>query len=282
MRKLFTPSIPSEPIRAMGLQFAHAVGLAAGLDKNGICIPALSALGFSFIEIGTVTPQPQPGNPRPRIFRLTEDEALINRMGFPSAGMQVVARNLARLSKHPCPIGISLGKNKTTPLLDAYRDYAAALECLYPFGDFFVVNVSSPNTPELRDLQTREYLATILGQLRAKVDTLSQAHAGSNTKPLLVKIAPDLTWAEIDTVIDLLTLHKFAGMLATNTTAKRAVLRSRHRHEADRLSGPPLSARSNEIIRSIPAQSRGALCVIGVGRIFTAADLQEKLEPGAT
>ncbi len=278
LEKVFSPNTEGLAVSALGLQFAHPLGLAAGFDKNATCIPAINALGFSFVEVGTVTPQPQPGNPRPRLFRLADDAALINRMGFPGAGQEVVRSNLRALRKR-CPVGISLGKNKATPLADAPEDYCAVLHCLYPYGDFFVVNVSSPNTPGLRELQTREHLDTILTSLKASMHDLAN---GSRAKPLLVKISPDMTWAEIDTVLELALRHQISGVVATNTTTDHAALQNQYAGEVGGLSGRPLRERSNEIIRYIYRQTSGELCIIGVGGIFSGDDIWDKLRSGAT
>jgi dihydroorotate dehydrogenase len=283
LQKALSPQAEGLSIRALGLDFEHPLGLAAGFDKDGCCLPGLNLLGFSFVEIGTVTPRPQPGNPRRRIFRLMEDGALINRMGFPNAGMSVVEDNLqalGRIIRTARPIGVSLGKNRDTPLPDAHQDYGAVLRCLYPYGDFFVVNVSSPNTPELRRLQTRDYLAGILAHLQETVHGL--ARPGQNPKPLLVKIAPELSWADIDTVLDLAVSYQIGGIVATNTTTARDGLRSAHQHETGGLSGKPLCERSNEIIRYVYQHTGGALTIIGVGGVFTGDDVWEKMTAGAT
>jgi dihydroorotate dehydrogenase len=280
LRKALAPQAEGMSIQALGLDFEHPLGLAAGFDKDAACLPGLNLMGFSFIEIGTVTPRPQPGNPGRRIFRLMEDDALINRMGFPNVGMSAVEDNLQALRHTTRPIGVSLGKNKDTPLPDAYQDYSAVLRCLHPYGDFFVVNVSSPNTPELRRLQTREYLAGILLHLKEAARELTRP--GQNPKPLLVKIAPDLSWEEIDTVLELATTYQLGGVVATNTTTARNRLRSAHRDETGGLSGKPLRERSTEIIRHIYRQTGGALTIIGVGGIFTGDDIWEKMTAGAT
>ena len=280
LQKTLSPQAKGLSIRAFGLDFEHPLGLAAGFDKDGCCLPGLNLLGFSFIEIGTVTPRPQPGNPRRRIFRLMEDGALINRMGFPNAGMGAVEDNLQAPGRTTRPIGVSLGKNKDTPMLDAHQDYGAVLRCLYPYGDFFVVNVSSPNTPELRRLQTREYLAGILAHLQETVRELTRP--GQNPKPLLVKIAPDLSWADIDTVLELAATYQIGGIVATNTTIARDGLRSAHQDETGGLSGKPLRERSTAIIRHIYRQTSGALTIIGVGGVFTGDDVWEKMTAGAT
>jgi dihydroorotate dehydrogenase len=276
--KALLPDTEGLAVSALGMDFAHPLGLAAGFDKNATCIPAMNALGFSFVEVGTVTPQPQPGNPRPRLFRLMDDAAIINRMGFPSAGQEAVCNNLHELRKH-CPVGISLGKNKTTPLVAAHQDYCAVLKCLYPYGDFFVVNVSSPNTPGLRELQAREHLDTILHKLKMAIASLAN---GSQAKPLLVKISPDMAWAEIDTVLELALHHQVSGVVATNTTTARASLQSRYAGEVGGLSGRPLRERSNEIIRYLYRQTGGELCIIGVGGVFSGDDIWDKLRSGAT
>lgn len=272
-------------VQALGLHFTHPVGLAGGFDKDALCLPALAALGFSFAEVGTVTPQPQPGNDRPRLFRLPEDVAFINRMGFPSAGMEALARNLGNSwARRPAfPVGISLGKNKQTPLVEAAGDYCAALERLYTSGDFFVINVSSPNTPELRRLQTRAYLDDLLAALRGTLQTLASRLP---PKPLLVKVSPDLTWEEIDTVIDLALTHGLSGIIATNTTTERpASLRSAARGESGGLSGWPLRPRSDAIIAHIYRQTRekrDKFWIIGVGGVFTGNDVFVKLSMGAS
>lgn len=278
LEKALSPDIEGLAVRAMGLDFAHPLGLAAGFDKNAACIPAMNALGFSFVEVGTVTPQPQPGNPRPRLFRLAVDEAIVNRMGFPSAGQEAVCNNLRALRKRS-PVGISLGKNKATPLAEAHQDYCTVLKCLYPYGDFFVVNVSSPNTPGLRELQAREHLDTILTSLKTSMNDLAR---GSQAKPLLVKISPDMAGAEIDTVLELALHHQISGIVGTNTTLARESLRNPYAGEIGGLSGRPLRDRSNEIIRYIYQQTGGKLCIIGVGGIFSGDDIWDKLRSGAT
>ncbi len=271
------PSFPS--INLWGKTFAHPVGLAGGFDKDARCLPALQSLGFSFIEVGTVTPQPQPGNPAPRLFRLTEDQALINRMGFPSAGAAVLAQRLKSKTHINVPLFISLGKNKATALTDAVQDYTSVLKTLYAYGDGFVVNISSPNTPDLRKLQTREYLADLLGQL---AQTMKSLAGNASPKPLLVKIAPDLEWSEIDDILDLALQFGISGIIATNTTLQRPNLKSAYQTEMGGLSGQPLRQRSTEIIRYIHGHTEKKLVVIGVGGIFTGDDVWEKLSAGAT
>jgi dihydroorotate dehydrogenase len=279
MKATFSPNPEKLSVSAFGLNFDHPLGLAAGFDKNGLCLPALNALGFSFVEVGTVTPQPQPGNPGPRIFRLPEDRALINRMGFPSAGMHAVQRNLSAVRNRTFPIGVSLGKNKDTPLIDAHRDYCAVLECLYPLADFFVVNISSPNTPELRKLQGRDYLVDLLSRLSATRITLAE---NGKRKPLLVKLSPDLTLREVDDILDVGASYEISGVVATNTTTSRDGIRSAHQNETGGLSGLPLRERSTALIRHISQRTEGKIPIIGVGGIFSGEDACEKLGAGAT
>ncbi len=275
----FSPHPTFAPISLWGKTFAHPLGLAGGFDKDARCLPALQSLGFSFIEVGTVTPKPQPGNPTPRLFRLIEDQALINRMGFPSAGMNALVQRLNNLSNVDVPLFISLGKNKATALTDAVQDYLAVLNTLYPYGDAFVVNISSPNTPDLRKLQTREYLADLLGQIAQTMRTLA---GNESQKPLLVKIAPDLEWSEIDDILDLALQFGIAGIIATNTTLQRPTLHSPYQTETGGLSGKPLGQRSTEIIHYIHQHTEKKLVIIGVGGIFTGDNVWEKLSAGAT
>jgi dihydroorotate dehydrogenase len=268
LRLIGQPRNPSKPLEAFGLRFTHPLGLAGGFDKDGRVLRSLAALGFSFIEVGTITPRPQAGNSSPRLFRLLEDQALINRMGFPSAGMHTVAANLQAQGRVGVPLFISLGKNKDTPLDSALEDYRTVQHTLLPYADAFVVNVSSPNTPDLRRLQTPAYLRELLSGLQS-------------VRPLLVKIAPDLTDDELDALLHVAMDVQVAGIIATNTTLDRPGLRSPSAREAGGLSGAPLRARSTQVIRSIHQRTRGKLPIIGVGGVFTRADMQEKLEAGA-
>ncbi|MFQ3534999.1 MAG: quinone-dependent dihydroorotate dehydrogenase [Aggregatilineales bacterium] len=276
LRRLFAPQhAPMLCVQAFGLSFAHPLGLAGGFDKDGAALHGLAALGFSFVEVGTVTPQPQAGNPKPRLFRLVKDRALINRLGFPSGGAERVARNLER--RPAIPIAISLGKNKQTPLHDALKDYRAALERLYAHGDMFVVNVSSPNTPELRRLQDEAYLADLLAGLRTAID------AQRRNKPLLIKIAPDLSLDAVERICALAMQHNLSGIVATNTTSARPPdLQSASAGESGGLSGAPLRARATALVRHIHSVTEGRLPIIGVGGVFSGADIWEKLCAGAT
>ncbi|PSR17698.1 dihydroorotate dehydrogenase (quinone) [filamentous cyanobacterium CCP3] len=267
-----------------GLNFANPLGLAAGFDKDGTAALAWPLLGFGFAELGTVTCHPQPGNPQPRLFRLVQDEAVLNRMGFNNQGSAALADRLSAswTSHRPSiPIGINLGKSKVTELADAADDYRTSFQRLYPYGDYFVVNVSSPNTPGLRSLQAADQLGPILAALQAE---------NSSGKPLLVKIAPDLDWPDIDAVIDLAQAYGLAGIIATNTTIAKERLKTqtllqtgnRVADEAGGISGAPLRSRSTEVIRYIYQRTGGSLPIVGVGGIFTAADAWEKITAGAT
>jgi len=261
-----------------GLHFKNQVGLAAGFDKNARFTRELSCLGFGFVEIGTVTPKPQAGNPKPRLFRLKKDHSLINRMGFNNQGVTKIAQRLRKRSKDLI-IGGNIGKNKTTPNEDAVRDYEICFHALYDVVDYFVVNVSSPNTPGLRELQEKEPLKKILGAIQ----TLNQDKPVA--KPLLVKISPDLTESQLDDVVDIVQELALDGIIATNTTISRENLNSDPKR-IDKigpggLSGKVIGDRSTEVIKYITSRSGGAIPIIGVGGIFTAQDVQEKLDAGA-
>jgi dihydroorotate dehydrogenase len=256
-----------------GLKFPNPVGLAAGFDKNALALPAWEGLGFGFAEVGTTTARAQPGNPKPRLFRVPELCGVINRMGFNNDGADVVARRLEKLRatrQWPgFPVGINLGKSKVTPLEEAAADYLYSFERLRDVGDYFVLNVSSPNTPGLRKLQDRAALAELFGVVQ---------RANPGRKPLLVKIAPDLTWEAIDDVLALVAEHSLAGVIATNTTIDHSAVPA-HRRETGGLSGRPLRARATEVIRHICAQTK--VPVIGVGGIHGAEDALEKFDAGA-
>lgn len=262
-----------------GIKFKNPVGLAAGFDKNAEYIEDMAKFGFGFIEIGTVTPKPQPGNDKPRMFRLVEDNALINRMGFNNQGADVAAGRLKYLKdREGVVIGGNIGKNKVTPNEDAVNDYVYCFHALYEYVDYFVVNVSSPNTPGLRDLQEKEPLMHILNTLQG----LNNAKPAA--KPILLKIAPDLTDSQLDDIIEIVTVTKIAGVIATNTTISREGLRSDLAlvKEAGGVSGKPLTARSTEVIRYLSEKSNKAFPIIGVGGIHSAADAIEKLDAGAS
>ncbi len=262
-----------------GLRFKNPVGLAAGFDKNGVWTDQLSNLGFGFIEIGTVTPKPQAGNDKPRLFRLKPDQALINRMGFNNEGSIEAANNL-RKRKSKVIIGGNIGKNKVTENDDAVYDYLKAFNDLYPYVDYFVVNVSSPNTPGLRDLQEKEPLKYILKVLERDNGRKSKP------KPILLKIAPDLTNEQLDDVIEIVKETRTAGVIATNTTISREGLVSDKEIVAEigagGLSGKPLTDRSTEVIRYLSEKSNKAFPIIGVGGIYTAQDAIDKMNAGAS
>jgi len=262
-----------------GLKFKNPVGLAAGFDKNAEYIEEMANFGFGFIEIGTVTPRPQPGNDKPRMFRLVSDEALINRMGFNNQGADVAAGRLKYLkNREGVIIGGNIGKNKVTPNEEAVNDYIYCFNALYDYVDYFVVNVSSPNTPGLRDLQEKEPLMHILNSLQAL------NYAKPHPKPILLKIAPDLTDSQLDDIIEIVTTTKIAGVIATNTTISREGLHSNPElvQETGGVSGKPLTKRSTEVIRYLSEKSNQAFPIIGVGGIHSATDAIEKLDAGAS
>ena len=293
LSKNFTIDHPKLKTNLFGLTFKNPVGLGAGFDKNARYLRELQALGFGFVEIGTVTPKPQAGNEKPRLFRLPKDKALINRMGFNNDGVQVVAQRLQawqeskrkNLTNRPeekaqqLIIGGNIGKNKITPNEDAWKDYEICFNALQPFVDFFVVNVSSPNTPGLRELQEKDALKKILTHLQKLNENYVQP------KPILLKIAPDLTLSQIDDVIDLATEIKLDGLVATNTTISRDGLATPaseiNNIGAGGLSGKPVMQRSTEIVQYINEKTRGALPVIGSGGIFTGNDATQKINAGA-
>lgn len=256
-----------------GLKFPNPVGLAAGFDKNAIVLPAWEGLGFGFAEVGTITAKAQPGNPKPRLFRVPEIGGVINRMGFNNDGAAVVAERLKKLrvtDQWPhFPVGINLGKSKVTPLEEATADYLTSFGLLRDLGDYFVLNVSSPNTPGLRKLQDRSALGELFGAVQG---------VNATNKPILVKIAPDLPWEAIDDVLALVEEHQISGVIATNTTIDHSSVPERRR-ETGGLSGKPVRARSTEIIRYITSKSKTP--VIGVGGIFSPDDAQEKFDAGA-
>ena len=263
------------------IEFPNKVGLGAGFDKNARYLRELECLGFGFVEIGTVTPLAQPGNDKPRLFRLPKDKALINRMGFNNDGVKVIAERLKewRSNKQQLIIGGNIGKNKITPNEDAWKDYEICFNELHRYVDYFVVNVSSPNTPGLRELQEKESLRKILGHLQM----LNNAKAVA--KPILLKIAPDLTKEQIDDVIDLAMEIKLDGLVATNTTISREGLSQESEvssQESGGLSGLPLKHRSTEIVKYISKKTNGEIPIIASGGIFTGIDAQEKLDAGAS
>jgi len=270
------------PIECFGLKFPNAVGLAAGFDKNAVAWPAAAAMGFGHVEIGTVTRHRQPGNEKPRMFRYPKQESVINRMGFNNEGAEAVAARLARHAppgKHRIPLGINLGKSKVTPLDKAVEDYLGSFALLADHADYLAVNVSSPNTPDLRKLQEEEHLHALLQALVGA--NKARVAAGKPRRPLLLKIAPDLNYRQIDAVIATILELKFDGIIATNTTLERPGFFA-NANQAGGLSGPPLRRHSTQIISYIAKATGGRLPIIGVGGISDAASAGEKLDAGAT
>ncbi len=265
----------SKPVTAFGLTFPNPIGLAAGFDKNGVALPAWEALGFGFVEIGTVTAKRQPGNQRPRIFRYPEQQALINRLGFNNDGADTVASRLRRLrarGRWPgIPVGINIGKSKITPVEDAAQDYLYSFRQLREFADYIVLNVSSPNTPGLRQLQEQEALTELLGVIASE--------NGTSAKPILLKIAPDLTLTQLDQIIATCEQQQIAAIVATNTTVDHSGIPS-DREETGGLSGAPLREKSSDLVRKITERTK--LPVIGVGGVMDAKTAREKFAAGAT
>lgn len=274
------PRMPELEQEVCGLRFPHPVGLSAGLDKNGTAAEGFDAIGFGFVEVGTITPQPQPGNDKPRLFRLPEDEALINRMGFNNVGADKMAASLTR-ARMRVPLFVNIGKNKSTPNELAHEDYVKNIAKLYSVGDAFVVNVSSPNTPGLRNLQHGEEMRKLLEQVVAERKRQSNSDARME-KPVFVKIAPDLTPEELEGTVEAVMASGVSGIIATNTTLSREGLTHANAKEAGGMSGRPLKERSNEIIRSVYRLTDGRLPIIGSGGIFTADDAYEKIRAGAS
>jgi len=263
-----------------GISFPNPVGLAAGLDKNGDCIDALARLGFGFIEIGTVTPRPQPGNPRPRMFRLPAARAVINRLGFNSEGVDRLVENVKR-ARYRGVLGINIGKNADTPNERAADDYLACLRKVYPLATYITVNISSPNTKNLRELQQDEALDALLGALKAEQARLADTHG--KRVPLAVKIAPDLDEAQIAAIAGLLRRHRVEAVIATNTTITRdGVEGMAHAAEAGGLSGAPVAGRSTRVVQELARALRGEIPVIGVGGITSGADARAKIAAGAS
>jgi len=288
VRNLVARRFQREPfgkLHRFGIEFRNPIGLAAGFDKNGTAAQALSALGLGFIEVGTVTAEPQPGNPRPRIFRLPRDRALINRLGFNNCGAAQLSENIKR-RRLDCVLGVNIGKSRRVPISDAVDDYLKSLDAIYDVADYIAINVSSPNTPDLRDLQRPEMLVDLLERLQQRNRSLAETYSPSHPKPLLLKIAPDLTEAEIASIVDAALQTGVAGIIATNTTIERDGLQTpRPQVEAcgeGGLSGAPLRHRSNEVISFIHRAAGGALPIIGVGGVFTAADAWDKICSGAS
>ena len=277
----------NDPISLAGLQFPNRVGMAAGLDKNARCIDALGAMGFGFVEVGTVTPKAQPGNPKPRMFRLPEARALINRLGFNNEGLEAFLRNVQQAQfrkqasqQRPMLLGLNIGKNATTPIENATSDYLICLEGVYPHADYVTVNISSPNTQNLRALQSDAALDALLGAIAERREALATQH--QRRVPVFVKIAPDLDEAQVAVIAATLQRHGMDGVIATNTTISRtAVQGMRHAEETGGLSGAPVLEASNQVIRQLRAALGSGFPIIGVGGILSADDAVSKIRAGA-
>ena len=276
---------PEKPVHAFGLTFRNPVGLAAGYDKDGIAVRGLAALGFGHIEIGTVTPRPQEGNPRPRLFRLVEDQAVINRMGFPGEGASKVERRLSSVVRRPSSvvIGVNLGKNKDTLLENAAEDYLSLMRAFAPLADYLAINISSPNTVGLRRLQGRDMLENLLRRIAAeRQNPLNpNSYPPNPYPPILVKLAPDLTDDELDDALGVILDTGMDGVITTNTTLGREGLRSKHRGETGGLSGSPLRVRSEAVLREVVKRVEGRIPVVSVGGIMSPEDAKRRLDMGA-
>ena len=272
-------------INRFGISFPNPVGLAAGFDKNGIALDGLAALGFGSIEAGTVTFHPQPGNPRPRLFRLPEDRALINRAGFNNEGAAAFAKRLAK-HRPDCVLGVSIGKSKITPLDQANEDYLSSFELVYNVADYVAINVSSPNTPQLRELQQADQLSSLLTELQKRNQELQRVHQRPRPMPLLVKLSPDLSQEQLELSVDVILRLGVDGIIATNTTISREDLTTDQKKVAacgeGGLSGEPLKKRSTRMIADLYRLTKGKVPLIGVGGIFTAEDAWEKIAAGAS
>ena len=272
----------SAPVTVCGIRFPNPIGLAAGMDKNGLAIGAWPALGFGFAEIGTVTAQAQPGNPRPRLYRMPKSEAFVNRMGFNNDGAEALAARLAAAPPVDCPLGISIGKSKAVPLESAVEDYLHSMRVLYPFADYLAVNVSSPNTPGLRRLQDAGELGRLLSELKAEGERIA---AGRPPHPLFVKIAPDLTESAIGELLEVCLESEVSGVIATNTTLGRDGVDPGDDAVATQpggMSGRPLSAISREIVRFVHRETNGRLPIIGSGGVMTPDDADAMFDAGAS
>ena len=270
---------PFKPVTVFGLTFKNPIGLAAGYDKDGVAIRGLAALGFGHVEVGTVTPKPQPGNPSPRVFRLVEDDAVINRMGFPSRGMEYLEQQLSRGSNWNTVLGVNLGKNKETPNEEAVLDYLALLKRFATYADYLTINVSSPNTVGLRSLQGREALEGLLTQLHQQ--RLVEQDKYKKRIPILVKLAPDLSDAELGDALEAILNTNMDGVIVTNTTLSREGLKSRYREETGGLSGTPLTVKSEAVLNHILKLVNGNIPVVSAGGVMNPEDAKRRLDMGA-
>lgn len=291
VRRLLASRLSREPfgkLERFGLSFSNPVGLAAGFDKNGVAARELAAIGFGFVEVGTVTHLAQAGNPQPRLFRLPKDRALINRQGFNNEGAAALAARLARVGRPGCVLGINIGKSRVVEVADAVADYLASFEIVYPHADYITINVSSPNTPGLRELQRADALTELLAALQTRNEELStRGGRAAGRVPLLLKVAPDLDERELELIVEVARRTGIDGIIATNTTTARDGLSNTapglvSAIGAGGLSGAPLRARSTAVIRALYRLSRGEMKIIGVGGIFNAADAWEKICAGAS
>ncbi|WP_426370492.1 quinone-dependent dihydroorotate dehydrogenase [Pseudocolwellia sp. HL-MZ7] len=279
LRALYCQNVPSKPVTVMGIDFPNPIGLAAGLDKNGECIPAFGAMGFGFVEVGTVTPRPQPGNEKPRIFRLPEANAVINRMGFNNKGVDYLVDEV-RKAQFKGVLGINIGKNKDTPEKNAKDDYIICMQKVYNFASYITINISSPNTPGLRSLQYGDALNELLSSLKAEQTVLAEKYG--KYVPLAVKIAPDLTEPEVESIAECLIANNIDGVIATNTTLSREGVEGlEHGEEMGGLSGAPVKEKSTQIIKLLAKALDNKLPIIGVGGISNGADAKEKIDAGA-
>lgn len=277
---LIRQSVPAKPVSCMGLSFKNPLGLAAGLDKDGDCIDALGAMGFGFIEVGTVTPRAQPGNDKPRLFRIVEAEGLINRMGFNNHGVDNLVNNVKK-SRYGGILGINIGKNKDTPVENGKDDYLICMDKVYPYAGYIAINISSPNTPGLRTLQYGDALDDLLAGIKNKQKALHELHG--KYVPVAVKIAPDLSTQELIQIADSLVRHNIDGVIATNTTLDRKLIQGlNYCEQTGGLSGRPLQLRSTEVIRLLAQELQGRLPIIGVGGIDSLTAAREKMAAGAS
>lgn len=277
---LIKQSVPAKPVSCMGLTFKNPVGLAAGLDKDGDCIDALGLMGFGFIEVGTVTPLPQSGNEKPRLFRIIDAEGLINRMGFNNRGVDNLIENIKR-SNYDGVLGINIGKNKDTPVEKGKDDYLICMDKVYPYAGYIAINISSPNTPGLRSLQYGEALDDLLSSIKNKQNELNEKY--NKYVPIALKIAPDLSEEELIQIANSLIKYNIDGVIATNTTLERNLVQGfPHSQQAGGLSGRPLQLRSTEVIKRLAQELKGQIPIIGVGGIDSAISAKEKIEAGAS
>ncbi|MCL1886467.1 MAG: quinone-dependent dihydroorotate dehydrogenase [Betaproteobacteria bacterium] len=278
------PKVPDSPRTVMGITFPNPVGLAAGLDKNGSSIDGIAALGFGFIELGTVTPRPQPGNPKPRMFRIPSAEGIINRMGFNNAGVDVLVKNVqaSRYFRHKEGVlGLNIGKNADTPIERAVEDYLICLDKVYPVADYIAINISSPNTKDLRQLQGKSELDSLLSQIKDAQKRLADTH--SRYVPLALKIAPDMDDEQIKSIAAILLRYGIDGVIATNTTIRRDLIKDLpHAEETGGLSGAPVRDLSTHVIRQLKSELGDEIPIIGVGGIMNSMDAREKIEAGAS